>query len=106
MDERLGSDHPVKQLAPRIAGMSDNSSISVRCRIIEGERRDRLQDHVKARTPNGCMCGKAVDAAFQLNPRHNRDEDSIVECANLGGHVRVSIPKMDRDIRVDQIRQA
>jgi hypothetical protein len=101
MDERLRCDHSVKQLAPRITGMSDNSSIGVRSRIIEGERRDGLQYHIKARAPNGCLCGKAVDATFQLNPRYNRHEDGIVECANLGGHVRVSIPEMDRDIRVD-----
>lgn len=71
-----------------------------------GTRWDGLSDHDEARTPNGCLRWNTVDAAFQLNPGDDRHDDRIIECSDLGGHVRVAIPQMDRDIRIDQIRQA
>ena len=86
--------------------MRDDGAIRVRRRIVEGKGWDGFQDYVEARTPNRCLLWNTVDAAFQLHPGDNRHENRIVQRPYLAGHVRVAVAKMDRDICVDQIRQA
>lgn len=103
MDERLGRDHAVEQLAARIASACHEGAVGVGGLIVECERRHGGEDSVEARAPDRSMGRLAIDAAFEFDAGDDRHQHGIIERGHLGRDRRIAIAQMDGDIGIEQV---
>lgn len=91
MDECLGRDHAVEQLAARSARAGHDGAVGVGGLVIERERRHGGQDGIETRAPDRSMGGIAIDAAFEFDAGDDRHQHGIVERGHLGRGRRIAI---------------
>jgi len=71
MDERLGGNHSIKELAPRISGDLEDRAVGIGACIVEGEDRQCFQDRIETCATHRRGGWIPGDPAFQFHPRHN-----------------------------------
>lgn len=104
MDERLGRDHAVEQLAARVACAGNDSTVGFGRFVIERERRHSGKDGVETRAPYLRMGGLPIDAAFEFDAGDDRHQHGIVERGHFLRHRRIAVAQMNGDIGVEQER--
>ncbi len=83
MNQGLGRDHPVEQLAPGIARGLDNGPIGVGRRIVERQCRQDFQDGVQPWPPQVRLGRIAIDAAFQFDAADDGQKDGAGRSTTL-----------------------